>query len=326
MKWFIGILIFTATLAGYLTYPSMRYGLTGLTPKEPAKPAAVKDSAAAADTASTPDAASLPAAGGPQVIDLAKLTPAQLPAQVTLKISTEVGDASGLKMKIDPGSRLTLIRVEGDEVVVSPGSSPFEGRVPVTGTDLMEQLEANPPVAPVDPLGTPATPATDPATPSTDPATPATDPATPSTDPATPATDPTTPAADPATSATDPATPATDPAATSTDPATAVEPSAETGTATAPAAAVASGSTGDVVEVMKMHLRSGVIKEFSFEQVKEWKAGATEVVGGKTYQTGLVRYSAETVFGAKIIEAKALMQAGKVVRWVWPKNPSMEIK
>jgi len=82
----------------------------------------------------------------------------------------------------------------------------------------------------------------------------------------------------------------------------------------------------DVVEVMKAHLRSGAIKEFSFEQVQEWKAGAAEVVGGRTYQTGLARYSAETVVGAKIIEAKALIQAGKIVRWVWSKNPGMEIK
>ncbi|MEI6605729.1 MAG: hypothetical protein WCP35_10500, partial [Verrucomicrobiota bacterium] len=198
MKWFIGILIVSSVFAGYSSYPSMRYQLTGLTYKVPAKVATNRNPAAAADTPSSPDAGSPPAAGGPQVIDLAKLTPAQLPAQVTLKVATEVGDASGLKMKIDSGSRLTLVRIEGEEVVVSPGSSPFEGRVPVTGTDLMEQLEANPPVAAVDSSAAAATPAADPATPATDPATPATDPATPATDPATPAADPATPAADPA--------------------------------------------------------------------------------------------------------------------------------
>ncbi|MEI6606850.1 MAG: hypothetical protein WCP35_16185, partial [Verrucomicrobiota bacterium] len=112
---------------------------------------------------------------------------------------------------------------------------------------------------------------------------------------------------------------------------TTAEPAAEPATATAPAAkpaatAASSGTPGDVVALMKAHLRSGAIKEFTFEQVQEWKAGVAEVVGGRTYQTGLVRYSAETVFGTKIIEAKALLQAGKVVRWVWPKNPTMEIK
>ncbi|KAB2642549.1 MAG: hypothetical protein DVB26_02290 [Verrucomicrobia bacterium] len=337
MKWFIGILILSAGLAGYLTYPTLRYGLTGLSNKQPAS---LQTRAAAADTAS-PSKASAP------VIDLAKLTPDQLPAQVTLKVATEVGDASGLKMKIDSGSRLTLVRVEGDEVVVSPGSSPFEGRVPVTGTDLMEQLEAKPPVVPADQLGAAATPAADPATPAADPATPATDPATPATDPATTAADPATPATDPATTAADPATSAADPATTAADPATsaadpatpaagaaaptaepvaAAEPAAESGTAAAPAAAAHAGTLTDVVEVMKAHLRSGAIKEFSFEQVQEWKAGAAEVVGGRTYQTGLARYSAETVVGAKIIEAKALIQAGKIVRWVWSKNPGMEIK
>ena len=291
MKWFIGILGFTAALTGYMKYPSLRYQLTGLSQIVPVKPAATKAADVAVAAPSSPPLAAPPAAVAPAaaplattppIIDLTKLTPAQLPAQVTLKVSTEVGDASGLKMKIDPGSRLTLVRVEGDQVVVSPGSSPFEGRVAVSGTDLMEQLEAKPPVAPADPPPAVASPATDPAPPAVQP-------------------EPT-------------------PAATIQEPATAVVPAAEPAPSQAPAA-----SSTDVVEVMKEHLRSGAIKEFKFEQVLEWKAAPDEVLGGASYQTGLVRYSTDTIFGVKTIEAKALMQAGKVVRWVWPKNPSMEI-
>ncbi|MEI7956453.1 MAG: hypothetical protein WCJ66_14900, partial [Verrucomicrobiota bacterium] len=206
-------------------------------------------------------------------IDLARLTPAQLPTQVTLKIATEVGDATGLKMKIDPGSRLTLVRVEGDQVVVSPGSSPFEGRVPVSGTDLMDQLSANPQLAP---------------------------------------------------SAQVPAGQA------APQPGTAIEPNVtppQAGTSSVPGAVPSSGIPADAVEVMKSHLRSGAIKEFTFEQVQEWKAEPDEVINAETYQTGLVRYNTqENIFGVKTIEAKALMQGGRVVRWIWPKNPSAEIK
>ena len=270
----------------------MRYQLTGLPQKAPTKSASVKTpevTPAPATPATVIPQATAPPVGTAPVIDLAKLTPAQLPAQVTLKVTTEVGDASGLKMKIDPGNRLTLVRLEGDQVVVSPGSGPFEGRVPVSGTDLMEQLQAHPPVVPAD--ATPA-PVPEPAA-----STPAAEPATPA---ATPGAAPQEPAASP---------PATAP-----------------GTQEPPAIAPATAASTDVVEVMKAHLRSGALKQFTFEDVLEWMVEADEVVNGQTYQTGLVRYKAETIFGMKTIDAKALMQNGKIVRWVWPKNPGTEIK
>ena len=289
MKWIIGILGFTAALVGYLKYPSMRYQLTGLSQSVPAKPAAINSSAAPVADTPTPPPATTPSAATPPAttpsatppsatpptaptIDLARLTPAQLPTQVTLKISTEVGDATGLKMKIDPGSRLTLVRIEGDQVVVSPGSSPFEGRVPVSGTDLMDQLAANPQLAP-----SPQVPA----------------------------------------------------GQAAPQPGTATEPNVtppQAGTSAVPGVVPPSGIPADAVEVRKSHLRSGVIKEFTFEQVQEWKAEPDEVINAETYQTGLVRYTQENIFGVKTIEAKALMQGGRVVRWIWPKNPSAEIK
>jgi len=295
MKWFIGILGLIAAFAGYLSYPSMRYQLTGLSPKAPAKPAVVKAPDAAPATAAQPAVtppAVTPPPVAPPVIDLAKLTPAQLPAQVTLKVTTEVGDASGLKMKIDPGNRLTLVRLEGDQVVVSPGSGPFEGRVPVSGTDLMEQLQANPPVIAPEPTPTP-TP----------------DPAVP-----TPAAEATTPAVTPA------ATPSGDSQVPVTSP-----PATEPSTPVTPAATSGSGASTDPVEVMKANLRSGAIKEFTFEQVLEWKAAGDEVVNGETFQTGTVQYKGDTIFGVKTFDAKALMQNGKVVRWVWTKS-NIEIK
>jgi len=86
-----------------------------------------------------------------------------------------------------------------------------------------------------------------------------------------------------------------------------------------PAAAV------DVVAVMKEHIRGGNIKEFQFSQVQGWKAEPDEVIDGETYQIGLIRYTAETIFGTKSIEAKALIKDGAVVKWIWPKS-LMEIK
>jgi hypothetical protein len=271
MKGFIIILGFVAALAGYLSYPAMRYQLTGLgqIPQPPPQ--------------------TTPTSPTPPVIDLAKLTADQLPAQVTLKVATEVADASGLKMKIDPGNRLKLVRLEGTQVVVSPGTSPFEGRVPVSGTDLLEQLAAKPPVtAPIAPIAPVPVPVPEPAPP-----------ATPSQPP---------PSGNVQEPVPPPATPTPEPSAP--------EP---------PATAPPSSPVVDVVEVMKEHIRSGAIKEFTFAQVLGWKNLADEAINGETYQTGLAAYKAETIFGEKTIEAKALIQNGQVVRWIWPKS-GMEIK
>jgi len=41
-------------------------------------------------------------------------------------------------------------------------------------------------------------------------------------------------------------------------------------------------------------------------------------VDGTKFQTGLAAYKAETIFGVKNIQAKALIQGGKVISWIWP--------
>jgi hypothetical protein len=81
----------------------------------------------------------------------------------------------------------------------------------------------------------------------------------------------------------------------------------------------------DVVALMKESLRKAAIKEFTYDQVEDWKAGDTETVKGEKFQTGLVSYTADTIFGAKAIEAKALIRNGKIQRWIWTKS-GMEIK
>ncbi len=102
------------------------------------------------------------------------------------------------------------------------------------------------------------------------------------------------------------------------------EPTPEPVPADEPAPAVAAGTT-DTVTAMQESIKAAQIKEFTFDQVLEWKPGVDEIVDGETYQTGLASYKAETIFGVKTIQAKALIKAGKVQRWIWPKS-GMEIK
>ena len=76
---------------------------------------------------------------------------------------------------------------------------------------------------------------------------------------------------------------------------------------------------------MQDSIQAAQIKEFTFDQVLDWTAGPDETVDGETYQTGVASYKAETIFGVKTIQAKALIKGGKVQRWIWPKS-GMEIK
>ncbi|WP_193214705.1 hypothetical protein [Luteolibacter marinus] len=81
----------------------------------------------------------------------------------------------------------------------------------------------------------------------------------------------------------------------------------------------------EIVKAMQESIKAKQVKEFAFEQVLGWKAGEEEDVDGEKYQTGLASYKAETIFGVKTIQAKALISGGKVVKWIWP-NSGMEIK
>jgi len=267
MKAFLFILgLVTAGILGYSFEPRFRLALTGKTPGE--KP-----------SISYP--AEAPAAQ--PAIDLAKIPSDRLPAKVMLKAEAELVDsASDLKVKVSAGSQINLIRLEGANVIISPGAGSFEGKMPIDQTDLMEQLAAMPDTPP------PAEPTPEPTPEPTQ----------------EPAPEP-TPAPEPE------PTPAPEPEPTP-------EPTPE------PEAAAA--GSGDPVAIMKASIQAGEIKEFSFDQVLEWQPGeGTETIDGQGYQTGIASYKAETVFGVKTIQAKALIQGGKVVRWLWPKS-GMEIK
>lgn len=217
-------------------------------------------------------------------VDLSAYAPEQLPKTIKFKEPAQFKDqSSGLTIVMPADSTAKLIRVDGKTAVVTPGETDYKVLIPVEKTDLLERL------AKVTPQGS----ATPPPAPSANPPTPEWNPA--------PAPEP-TPAP----------TPAPEPAA----PAVAVESPA----APAPATASGTASSSDVVAVMKNSILAAEIKEFNFDQVSEWKPGTTETVQGETFETGTASYQAESPFGKKTIQAKAYIQNGKVVRWIWPSS------
>jgi hypothetical protein len=283
-----------AGVLGYMAEPSLRFQLTGIQPSsvEKAKNANVV----------------IQMPGGAPQIDIASLSPSQLPQRVLVNVDVKVSDAaSGVTMSLPAGSRVKLVRIEAGNVVVSPGEGPYFGLVPITDTDLVQQLAENPPTGaavkpPVEPPVTPPVTQPEPVAPT--PVTPATgDSEEPTKMPEPP------PVPEPA----PPPEPAPEPT-----------PVSEPTPAPEPAPTEAAGST-DVVKAMQDSIKAAQIKEFTFDQVLEWKAEADEIVDGETYKTGIASYKAETIFGVKTIQAKALIKGNKVQRWIWPKS-GMEIK
>ncbi len=276
---------------GYLAEPSLRFQLTGK------QPSAVEMARNTNVVLQMPD--------GAPPIDLASLTAEQLPQRILLNTMVKLTDAAtGVTMTIPAGNRVKLVRIEGGNAVVCPEEGPYRGLVPITETDLLQQIAANPPASATPPVAPPVEP-------------PVAPPVAVAPEPVTP---PTGDSEEPVPTMPEPA-PAPEPAPEPTP-----EPVPEVPPAPAPAGepAVAAGSS-DVVNAMQESIKAAQIKEFTFDQVLEWKAEADETVDGETYQTGLASYKAETIFGVKTIQAKALIKGGKVQRWIWPKS-GMEIK
>ena len=89
---------------------------------------------------------------------------------------------------------------------------------------------------------------------------------------------------------------------------------------------VATNLSAEQIEaLMQTSIKAGEVKEFAIGDVKGWKAGEEEEVDGVTYQTGLAAYQADTIFGPKQVQAKALIKDGKIVKWVYAMT-GMEIR
>ncbi len=296
MKLFFNLLCISAAgVLGYVVEPHLRFLLTGVRPS-------------ATEIARSGHVV-LQMEGNGKVIDLASLKPEQLPATILLKADVKVTDAaSSVTLILIAGNRAKLMRVEGGTIVVSPpGDVPYFGSVLASETDLFQQIAAlqSNEVAPPPAVVPPVTPPVEPA------------PVIPP--PVAPVTPPTGDSVEPTKTIEPPPVP--EPA-----PLPIPAPAAPPEPAPAPAAPVTAASTPeDVVKVMQQSIKAAQIKEFKFEQVLEWKADADETVDGETYQTGVASYKAETIFGVKTIQAKALLKGDKVLRWIWPKS-GMEIK
>jgi hypothetical protein len=269
-----------AAYFGYMLEPNLRFLLTG---KSPSIIETGKDKRVILD---------LP--GNAPNIELRTLTLDQLPAKLLIKTAVEVSDASsGMTMTIKEGSRVKLVRIEGANAVVSPGEGALTGVIPITETDLFQQLAANPPSADRLAVAPPIVIPQEPEEPESEEAEP------PGVKPQAPIT---------------PEPAKEEPATVVPEVTTKEAPSTPTETATL-----------DVVEVMQASIKSAQIKEFTFEKVLEWQAADDEVINGETYRTGFASYKAETIFGTKTLKGKALIKGDKVQRWVW-ENTGKQIK
>jgi hypothetical protein len=262
-----------AAYFGYMFEPSLRALLTGT---QPSAIETGKDKRVVLD---------MP--GDAPLIELATLTLDQLPEKLLIKTAVDVSDtSSGMTMTIKEGSRVKLVRIEGANAVVSPGERSLTGIIPITETDLFQQLATNPPsserLAVAPPIVIP---------------------------------EKVKETADEELEKTEEKPQAlvkSDPVVEKTSVAV-EEASSET------------SRTIDVVELMHASIKAAEIKEFTFDKVLEWQAGGDEVINGETFQTGFASYKAETIFGAKTLKAKALISKGQVQRWVW-ENTGKQIK
>ncbi len=332
------ILVGTAAagLAGYFCEPALRPIL--IQPSAPRVPSVTAD----------PVPAKLVTSSG---LDPATLTPEQLPKQVVTKSELKFADSTtGVTMSVASGSKVRLIRIESGKAVVRPGDTAYTVSVPIPETDLIEQLEANPPPppAPVEPPvqenttspetvpPTPETPANPPAgtesepSPTQPPAAvleapspeqPATEVTPPSETPSQPTTPSDSPAPTPFNGGSDPFAP---PPA---EPATGTATDVPTGPAVTSTETPATGgaAANDVIQLMRQSLANGRIRSFGLAHVTSFEQGPEESVDGQTYQTGLATYRAETSLGVKSVQAKALIRDGAVVRWVGAKS-GVELK
>lgn len=259
-----------AGILGYFYEPDLRFRLTGIPP-------AVKK---------TVPRHIFVEIGAPGKTIVPATYPAdQLPEKILLHAAAEVANEAGdLKMSIPAGSRVNLVRVESTNAVISPGADSFEGQIPISQTDLVEQLRAKPEPAATAQTVPEMNPTVDPI-------------------PETPVESTIQePVAEPEMVDDTPEPVVPDP-----EPAVPDDPV-------------------DVVAVMQASIQAGEIKEFTFDKVLDWKASEElENIDGQSYQTGIASYKAETVFGLKTIQAKALIKDGKVTRWLWPKS-GLEIK
>jgi len=261
------ILIIVCSIMGYAMEP-MFFSGTDMTKKKPAEKVDANeevpaDAVVSPTTTAVDPAVEKPAPTPAIQIDLSKITPADFPAKVDLKVDYTIADAnSGVTMQLKKGSKVKPLRIEGSDLIIQPVGLPIESKIDVDQTNFKELALPNminrlqntvadkspdplPPVERADsPVETPPTPPS---------------------------------------------------------PAGKLDEAA-------------------IVSLLKADVEAGKVTEFKANQVTQWNAGEEIDFDGETYQTGLVTFKAETILGVQEHEAIALIEDGKVYKWMWAKT------
>lgn len=72
-----------------------------------------------------------------------------------------------------------------------------------------------------------------------------------------------------------------------------------------------------IIPLMVESIRAGEVKEIQLDRIDYWKWIGYEEIGGTGYWTGVVGYTAKTMFGDINAEGKALMRDGRVEKWIY---------
>ena len=238
-------------------------------------------------------------------IDLAEYRTDDLPeiVKIAKQIKLETNSGEGVKM-LTRGTEVKLLNRDGLELIIETTDGVAKGRVAVETTDLygvLAQAKFDKDAGKVagGPTAAPPKPPVNPPAPVNPP----------------PVADPSPPVATP------PAPGAGSPMVTSGDGGTDGSDNSEP----APEPADKKLSPDELVALMKKFIAAGTLKEFKADQVVTWKTGEDESIDGVNYQIGMVTYKAQTIFGEKPVNAKALIKGGEVDRWVFAKS-GMEMR
>lgn len=231
-------------------------------------------------------------------INLDEVRDNELPTTVKIENATEIPTLSGEgQVRLRKGDVVTLLNRKDDVLIVEKPDSNGKGEISPKDTDLFQQLakqiyekEAGGAVAVTTPPAPVPVPVPNPV----------------------PAPNPTPVAG-------------VDPTPTPTpEPMPVVEPEPEPAPTPAPVGG-AKLTDDEIIALMKESIAGGAVKEFTSDQVKGWKPNGDETIDGTEYQTGLAAYEAATIFGVRPVQAKALINDGKIERWVYAKS-GMEIQ
>jgi len=244
--------------------------------------------------------------GATYSIDLAAYRPDDLPEFVKIEKPTELPTNSGEgSKKLSRGTKVKLLGREGNELSIETTDGIANGRVSIETTDLFRVLaQAKLEKDAQKIAGTPTPPQPKPPVEPTPPENPS-----------------------PPVAKVDP--PVVTPPTTPSDTGRQMEPTGVAVTEdSAPTADLGNTklTADEIVALMKKFIAGGTLKEFKADQVVTWKAAEEEEnIDGVNYQIGLVTYKAQTIFGEKPVNAKALIKGGEIDRWVFAKS-GMEMR